>query len=246
MRFKLHTRLFMLALALISITPVTSQPAMFGDNLIALDLSPLFSSTATYVNGILSNTSALNRFESDNYCAYLAQATASLLKQILNNPGYAANAFESKKNFFSCQQILELFCNPTVANKYVVTHSVFDCLDYLSPLSSGSYMVDPANSTYANWNKIVTLGPSTFQLSSVLANFLTKYSITHYAVVYASATTGSGVQFDLVYYQQLAANLIYKLSVQSSFYLDFSFSLYDQRVNSSLANNVNSITKFFL
>jgi hypothetical protein len=204
---------------------------MFSDNQIAA-YSALFANSSVYVDGILANPSLVDRYTSTKYCANLNQTTVSLLTQILKNADYEANSFESKRSYFSCKQMLELFCNPSVTDKFFATHTIFDCLDYLEPAGSVSAAFLPdvvpsgGVSAYPNATKIVTLAPSTFQLSTVLSSFLARYSIYSYAIVY-STSANSNKKYDMLYYQQLASNLAYKLSIGSAFSLSFSYSLDD-------------------
>jgi hypothetical protein len=228
---------------LTAVIHTTANPAMFSDNQIT-GFSALFANSSQFVDNQLANTALVDRFTSTKYCANLNQTTGSLLTQVLRNANYAANSFEAKHGFFSCEQVLELFCNPGVANKFVATHSVFDCLDFVQPVQSpfGLYQPDDTRSNN-NATKIVTLAPTAFQLTAVLAAFMNRFTINTYAIVYAVSSVPGSMQTDLMFYQQLAANLAYKLSVSSAFTLGFSYSLSDPRIATALSDRINC--KFF-
>ncbi len=174
--------------------------------------------------------------------------SSSLLSKILKNANYTRNSLESKRNYLSCDQVYELFCNPDITDKYVATHSLFDCEDYLFPSSNSWSSPDSLkfqafdSSSLTNLTKLIQLAPSAFQLSTVVSNFLQRYALRSYAIVYAESSSNDSL-YDIAYYKQYAANLVYKLSADASFQLDFSYSLYDIRLGAALSSKNKS--KFY-
>lgn len=219
-------------------------PAMFSDNLLT-DLAPLTSNVSYFITNTLNNSQLVTRFESSKHCAYLSQT--SLLTNILKNPNSNSNSFESKRSFFSCLQLVELFCNPSLSNRFVASHSLFDCESYLVPSDYAGNLIADSN-TNPSFIKIVNLGTSNLQLAAVLSQFLDRFYLTNFGIVY-SISSSSSSEYDLIYYQQRAADLVYRLSVEGDYVLDFSYSLNDQRISSYLSqspSNTHSILILFI
>lgn len=220
-------------------TSPASLPAMFSDNLLS-DLTPLTSNASYYITNTLNNSQLVTRFESSKHCAYLSQT--SLLTNILKNPTASSNSFESKKSFFSCLQVVELFCNPSLSNRFVASHSLFDCENYLVPSDYAGNLLADSNAN-PSFIKIVNLGTSNLQLAAVLSQFLDRFYLTNFGVVYSISSSASS-EYDLIYYQQRAADLVYRLSVEGDYVLDFSYSLNDQRISSYLSKSPSNFLNF--
>lgn len=90
--------------------------AMFTDNLLQNYRSILVNQTY-YIDGILNNTSLVDRYESNKYCLLSTIATAassmstsqSIVKSLIQYSNYSRNTFESKKVKDKCFHKLELW-----------------------------------------------------------------------------------------------------------------------------------------
>lgn len=146
--------------------------------------------------------------------------------------------------------MIELFCNTNTPVKYVVTHSAFDCGDLLNPnqttydLVSDDYSND-TTSTSTNIMKVIYLSPTVQQIEISLKSFMNRYALTHYGIVYTNSYLyGSSSSWSVRavnFYQQFAADLVYQLSNDLSFNLDFSVQLYDPTLPYILTSYVKSM-----
>mgnify|MGYP003385313767 CR=1 FL=1 len=82
--------------------------------------------------------------------------------------------------------------------------------------------------------KIIYLSPTVQQVEIAVKSFMGQYSITHYGIVYTNSyLTGSSASSSIRgvnFYQMFAAQLVYQLSADLSFNLDFSFQLNDPSI----------------
>lgn len=224
--------------------------AMFSDNFLN-DFSSVFSmengsNSKLVVDSLFLNQSLLVRFESNKYCASpntnlinsTGPSSTSILNSIIKYSNYSKNSFESKSKYHTCEQIIEYFCNPSVTNKILSSHSTFDCEDYLKADRNIGYIKDDNSSSniYVNGLKLVNLSPSVRQIEIVLTSIMNRFSLSHYAIVYADTNYLN----DIFYFKKFSANLVYKFSIDSSFTLDFSLPLNDSKIDTFLTPNVKS------
>lgn len=212
--------------------------ATFSDNLLT-HLSPIFN--GSYNISFLLNNTSVDRFEANKYCSSFDYK--SIVYQIIYNSNYSHNAFESKTKHFPCEQLIELFCNPSISQKYLISHSLMDCEDFLNINSAGNV---PASSITDNKNssaiKLVALSPTGAQIEACLTAIMRKFAINHYGIVYSDSITNT-------YYPKLASMLNYKFSIDSDYVLEFSVGLSDSSIGDLLANSFASIStksSFFL
>ena len=171
----------------------------------------------------LTNCSFLNTVDAQASVP-LSSSTTSIMNSIDANFNYTFNSFELQSNYFSVTKLNDLFCNENV-NISVLTHTTYDCDEYQNKnLNSNSIPV----------KQIICLSTSLNQIVSIIKSFLQSYNYTYYSVIYSNINQISSKYLD--YYQNLANNLVYKLSV-NSFILDFIHSISNPGLLDNLTNS---------
>ena len=212
-------------------TAYVGLPGMFSET-----LSNTFDSTlVNSIDSLLYNTSLSTRYESSGNCS------TTLYSLIINNANYTRNSFESRNKYFQCEEIFELFCNPLIENKTIISHNLMDCEDFLET-SNQTSVLTLANDMSAL--KIINLSPSSSQIAVSLMAILDAFSLKKYAIVYSA-----GFRSDFL---QLASSIVYKISKMKPLYsLEFSLAINDVNLKSTLNSSFNTssikskFSKFF-
>ena len=101
---KLTMEVFVVFLTMLVYLANGENIAMFTDNLVQ-DYRSILANQSYYIDGVLSNTSLVDRYESNKYCLlspfYTAttasSSTQSIVKNLIQYSNYTRNTFESKK-----------------------------------------------------------------------------------------------------------------------------------------------------
>ena len=242
--------------------------AMFSEDSL-IDYITMYSSS--YYYNLLSDSSRVIRFDLSRSCfsnplksklsapndyRYISSPFISV---IISNLNYISNSFEVSTKYYNCEHLFELFCNPSIKDRYLTTHSIFDCEDffpifqssnnldlfYLNNIMniSNNYSINQNISKPNNGLKLFSLSVSSSQIEIALNTLINQYQIDCYAVVYSTDTTSSDASY--LMYQKLAANLVYKMSVNSNLKLQFSVSMNDPTLDTLLVNQSLNISEFF-
>jgi hypothetical protein len=203
---------------------------MFSNNLLS-EYANIPSNSSYFFDSLLANQTLVNRIESNKYCS--PQLMSSFISLIVANSNNPFNSFESWSKAPTCEELVDFFCNPAFLNRLLLSHSVYDCEDYLQTNSNNEYIrVTDQNS--ANGMQLITLSATSAQIEAALASFMNQYGLRRYSIVF-SDTTNSSIQLqNIISYQNLAASLVYKFSL--SFTLDYSLSITDTSLEFSLSN----------
>lgn len=132
------------------------------------------------------NLTLLNRPVSSSYI----KITTNIMENINNT----AFSFDFSNFYFSCEQTLGLFSNPSL-NRYLVTHDLADCEDvFTTAIQTTNYPTTKSLSVYS-------LSASITQLYDALNGIVTECSCPKYGIVYANE----------VFYKEMTQNIVSKL-----------------------------------
>lgn len=237
--------------------------AMFSDSLVS-NYRQLLKNSSFFIDNLLLNKSLADRYESESYClsssssssssASTTSSTGSLIKLLFQHSNYSKNSFESKIKYITCELVVEFFCNIETERKYIFSHSLFNCEDLIKPSSSTSsgdvYMLDNGDDVDLGGNndliRLINLSPSILQYEIAIKSFMNMYSLNRYGIVYSNSFTNLSSN-DFLYYSMLAETLVYRLSADVSFTVDFSLPLYDLTLHTVLTSNIQrKCSLFFL
>ncbi|RNA44490.1 hypothetical protein BpHYR1_019879 [Brachionus plicatilis] len=193
--------------------------AIFSDN--SLPDFETFIDFSNQNNHLSFNGSNFQRFDSN--ASSLCGNT--LAQMIASNNNYVINAIESKRKYLSCENLIELICNPLIDKKLIVTHSVFDCDEYIKMAQMQQ------NVSLSNLIRVVSLSPSIRQIQVVLTGLMNRFSILNYAIIYSNSTQND-------FYKSLAGYLLFKFSIDSRFTLEFSLPIEDSKIGLLLKDNL--------
>lgn len=199
--------------------------AIFSDNLLS-DFESLIDFNNQY-HHLTSNESNFKRFDSNSspFCGN------TLIQTIASNNNFTINVLESKRKFLSCENIIELICNPTIDKKLIVSHSVFDCDEYIEISNMDQ------NVSWSNLIRIINLSASIRQVQITITGLMNRFSINNYAIIFSNSTQND-------FFKNFAGYLLYKFSMDSKFTLEFSLPIQHPKISSLLKDNVKSIKSF--
>jgi hypothetical protein len=215
-------------------TPLNLNSVIFSDTSLVAAQS-LFSTNVSIIDNLLSNAS-LFLYEATTATNTTTANCVSLYSLIVTHSNYTLNSLETKRKYFQCEEILELFCNQQLSNKTIFSHSLMDCEDILKASNQTQLLTASNDNDASGATTLISLSPSSSQVTACIYALMSAFSISKYAIVFSDDLPSSS-------YAQMASNIVYKLSkMNKSFSLEFSLGLSDATLNNFLSNSFNEST----
>jgi len=229
---------------------ISQKPSMFSDISILSEYKPIVSNISL-LNATLLNLNLINRFESSKNCSSISfvenqsvsSSYSSFFSMVIANGAFnqTRNSLELSYKHLTCENSIELFCsNSFASNKFVVSHSLFDCEDNLVAKASPYYFVPDLDLVYNRSLKIINLAPSVSQLKATITALMNHFRLNTYAIVYANEQTESTANNQSSVpnrrFQSLAMSLVIKMSAEPMLQLVFSSHLHNPNLKSLLAS----------
>lgn len=226
------------------------KPSMFSDISILNEYKPIVANESL-LNATLLNLSLINRFESSKDCSSISfvasqpvtSSYSSFLSIVMTNGAFnqTKNSLELSHKHLACENSIELFCsNSFASNKFIVSHSLFDCEDNFAKLTP-FFLVADDDLVNNQSLKVINLAPSVSQLQASIVALMNRFRLNTYAIVYINEPTESaaGNQSSMFNrrFQSLAMSLVFKLSAESLLQLAFSTHFHNPNLKSLLASS---------
>jgi hypothetical protein len=216
---------------------------MFSDNSIQIDYADLTPKNAYYIE-LLKNDSLIHRVELAKSCSLSSivssdaldstpSFTPSYLSSIIINTNFTSISFELSKNDFSCEQILDLFCNSfQLKDRFLLTHNIIDCDDSIPATTQQNNKEDNLN--------IVTMTPTFNQWSTVLLTISKTFKLGKYGMIYGNTDSNNvnTTTTDSIYFEKFIEIIVYKLSSRSQMILEFAAPINSQNLAQIIKSRV--------
>jgi hypothetical protein len=152
------------------------------------------------------------------------------------------NSLELNYKHLTCENSIELFCSNSFAlNKFIVSHSLFDCEDNFVAKEIPYSLVADEDLVNNRSLKVINLAPSVSQLQASIKALMNRFRLNTYAIVYTNEPAESAFPNQSSVYnrrfQSLAMSLVFKMSDESMFQLAFSSHLHNPNLKSLLASS---------
>jgi hypothetical protein len=224
---------------------------MFSDISILSEYKAIVSNQSL-LNETLLNLSLINRYESSKNCSSVSfvenqpmtSSYSSFLSMVITNSAFnqSKNSLELNYKHLTCENSIELFCSNSFAlNKFIVSHSLFDCEDNFVAKEIPYSLVADEDLVNNRSLKVINLAPSVSQLQASIKALMNRFRLNTYAIVYTNEPAESAFPNQSSVYnrrfQSLAMSLVFKMSDESMFQLAFSSHLHNPNLKSLLASS---------